>query len=168
MWALFGVLFVSGRVEVERFGGPAWSKGTTCRWMAQKAQCTSPPLKYLAIHIHEPARQRARDLVNTPLCEGAKTEKKGGGIVCGTQKSDRSSSLASAEIKVCSRTVLPGRGRAEHQKIGPLPQPRTKITTPSNNLVSSSQETLRCCGTHLHQPPIPHSPFSTPNFATTT
>src|ERR1039458_7718316 len=76
------------------------------------------------------------------LCERAKTEKKGGGIVCGTQKSDRSSSFASAEIKVCSRAVLPGRGRAEHQKIGPLPQPRTKITTPGNNLVSSSQETF--------------------------
>ena len=36
--------------------------GGTC---AQKAQCTSSPLKHLAIHIHEPSRQRARDLANT-------------------------------------------------------------------------------------------------------
>lgn len=35
-----------------------------CGGCAQKAQCTSSPLKYLAIHMHEPARQRARDLVN--------------------------------------------------------------------------------------------------------
>ena len=37
-----------------------------CGGCAQKAQCTSSPLKYLAIHMHEPARQRARDLVHTP------------------------------------------------------------------------------------------------------
>jgi hypothetical protein len=36
-----------------------------CETCAQKAQCTSSPLKYLAIHIHEPSRQRARDLANT-------------------------------------------------------------------------------------------------------
>src|SRR5579859_4106708 len=36
-----------------------------CGPCSQKVQCTNSPLKYLAIHIHEPARQRARDLVNT-------------------------------------------------------------------------------------------------------
>lgn len=36
-----------------------------CGTCAQKAQCTSSPLKYLAIHIHEPARQRERDLANS-------------------------------------------------------------------------------------------------------
>jgi Transposase DDE domain len=36
-----------------------------CGACAQKAQCTGSPLKYLAIHVHEPARQRARDLINT-------------------------------------------------------------------------------------------------------
>ena len=55
-----------------------------------------------------------------------------------------------------------GCGRAEHQKIGPLPQLRTKITRPGHNLVSSSQETLPSCGTHIHQLPIPHSLSSTP------
>ena len=37
-----------------------------CGACPQKAQCTTGQYKYLAIHIHEPARQRARDLVNTP------------------------------------------------------------------------------------------------------
>jgi len=32
---------------------------------AQKTQCTSSPLKNLAIHMHEPAQQRARELANT-------------------------------------------------------------------------------------------------------
>jgi hypothetical protein len=37
-----------------------------CGGCAQRTQCTRSPLKNLAIHVHEPARQRARDLVNTP------------------------------------------------------------------------------------------------------
>jgi transposase len=133
-----------------------------CGGCSQKAQHHGPV--QVSCHPHPRTRPATRSRLSQHcrLCERAKTEKKGGGIVCGTQKSDRSSSLASAEIKVCSRAVLPGCGRAEHQKIGPLPQPRTKITAPGNNLVSSSQETLWCCGTHIHQLPIPHSPFSTP------
>jgi hypothetical protein len=42
----------------------------------QKTQCTSSPLKYLAIRIHEPARQRARDLVNTPAFVDAQRKRK--------------------------------------------------------------------------------------------
>jgi Transposase DDE domain len=33
-------------------------------------------LKYLAIHIHEPARQRARDLVNTSAFVNAQRQRK--------------------------------------------------------------------------------------------
>jgi hypothetical protein len=40
--------------------------GSRKRCGPQKAQRTTGQYKYLAIHIHEPARQRARDLVNTP------------------------------------------------------------------------------------------------------
>ena len=36
-----------------------------CGICSQKAQCTSGRYKYLAIHIHESARQRARELANT-------------------------------------------------------------------------------------------------------
>jgi hypothetical protein len=37
-----------------------------CGACPQKAQCTTGQYNYLAIYIHEPARQRARDLANTP------------------------------------------------------------------------------------------------------
>src|SRR5450631_3819215 len=47
-----------------------------CGECAQKAQCTSSPLKYLAIHVHEAARQRARDLVNTPAFKNAQRQRK--------------------------------------------------------------------------------------------
>jgi transposase len=47
-----------------------------CGACSQKAQCTRSPLKYLAIHMHEPARQRARDLVHTPAFANAQRERK--------------------------------------------------------------------------------------------
>src|SRR6202041_3339606 len=49
---------------------------TLWRGGAQKAQCTTSPLKYLAIHVHEPARQRARDLANTPGFANAQRQRK--------------------------------------------------------------------------------------------
>jgi len=47
-----------------------------CGGCPQKAQCTSSPLKYLAIHMLEPARQRARDLVNTAAFVDAQRKRK--------------------------------------------------------------------------------------------
>jgi hypothetical protein len=47
-----------------------------CGACSQKAQCTTGQYKYLAIHIHEPARQRARDLANTPGFASAQRERK--------------------------------------------------------------------------------------------
>ena len=47
-----------------------------CGACAQKAQCTTSPLKYLAIHMHESARQRARDLANTPSFANAQRQRK--------------------------------------------------------------------------------------------
>ena len=40
--------------------------GKRCGACSQKAQCTSGRYKYLAIHMDETARHRARELVNTP------------------------------------------------------------------------------------------------------
>ena len=37
-----------------------------CGACSLKAECTSGPFRYLAIHVDEPARQRARDLAKTP------------------------------------------------------------------------------------------------------
>ena len=48
----------------------------TLRACAQKPQCTSGAFRYLAIHIHEPARQRARELANTPEFANAQRQRK--------------------------------------------------------------------------------------------
>ena len=50
--------------------------GQRCGACSQKAQCTSGRYKYLAIHMDEAARQRARELVNTPEFARAQRERK--------------------------------------------------------------------------------------------
>ena len=50
--------------------------GKRCGACSQKTQCTSGRYKYLAIHMHEPARQRARELANTPAFASAQRERK--------------------------------------------------------------------------------------------
>ncbi|MGB0077729.1 MAG: IS1182 family transposase [Candidatus Sulfotelmatobacter sp.] len=47
-----------------------------CGACSQKAQCTSGRYKYLAIHMDETARQRARELANTPEFAKAQRERK--------------------------------------------------------------------------------------------
>jgi hypothetical protein len=57
-----------------------------CGAGSQEAQCTSGAFRYLAIHMDEPARQRARELANTPEFAKAQRERKkeGGSTVRGT------------------------------------------------------------------------------------
>jgi transposase len=50
--------------------------GKRCGACSQKAQCTSGRYKYLAIHVHEPARQRARELAATPAFAQAQRHRK--------------------------------------------------------------------------------------------
>jgi transposase len=47
-----------------------------CGACSQKAQCTTGQYKYLAIHIHEAARERARELVKTPEFATAQRQRK--------------------------------------------------------------------------------------------
>src|SRR5579859_2670182 len=47
-----------------------------CGECALKSQCTSAAVRYLAIHMEEAARQRARELVNTPEFVGAQRQRK--------------------------------------------------------------------------------------------
>jgi hypothetical protein len=47
-----------------------------CGTCSQKAHCTGGRYKYLAIHIHEPARQRARELATTPAFAHAQRQRK--------------------------------------------------------------------------------------------
>src|ERR1700682_1403355 len=94
----------------------------------------------LTVEVSGPPRPRASPATRTRLnqyiclCRCAEEEKEGGGIVCGTQESDRTSPLALAEVKVCSRAVLPGRDCAKHKTAGSLPQPWTKATATRNDL----------------------------------
>src|SRR5450755_513234 len=50
--------------------------GKRCGACSQKTQCTSGRYKYLAIHMDETARQRARELANTPEFAKAQRERK--------------------------------------------------------------------------------------------
>jgi hypothetical protein len=47
-----------------------------CGACSPKAQCTTGRYKYLAIHIHEPVRQRARELAQTPEFAKAQRQRK--------------------------------------------------------------------------------------------
>src|ERR1700693_4023677 len=47
-----------------------------CGACALKAQCTSRAFRFLAIHMDEPARQRARELANTPEFAHAQRQRK--------------------------------------------------------------------------------------------
>jgi len=47
-----------------------------CGACSQKEQCTTGRYKYLAIHIHESVRQRARELAQTPEFEKAQRQRK--------------------------------------------------------------------------------------------
>ena len=50
--------------------------GKRCGACSQKAQCTSGRYKYLAIHMHEPARQRTRELAAMPAFAHAQGQRK--------------------------------------------------------------------------------------------
>ena len=47
-----------------------------CGACTLKAQCTSAAIRYLAIHMEEPARKRARELANTPEFAKAQRQRK--------------------------------------------------------------------------------------------
>ena len=47
-----------------------------CGACGLKAQCTSGTFRFLAIHMDEPVRQRARELANTPQFAQAQRERK--------------------------------------------------------------------------------------------
>ena len=80
---------------------------------------------------------RSRLSPHARLLEHTTGKKEGGSAARGTEESDRTSSFVPAEIKVCSRAVLPGGGCTKHQTIGPLPEPGTKAATRPDDLVSN-------------------------------
>jgi len=55
---------------------PISGSAKRCGACSQEAQCTSGRYEYLATHIHEPARQRARELAGTPEFSKAQHQRK--------------------------------------------------------------------------------------------
>jgi hypothetical protein len=64
------------RLECQEPNSCLHRKPQALRCVSAKAQCTTGQYKYLAIHMHEPARQRARDLVNTPASANSQRERR--------------------------------------------------------------------------------------------
>ena len=102
-------LYLSRWPVTQRYGGRVYRNrafnyiGTRkkCGPCSLRPQCTSAAFRGLIIHQNEPARQRARELANTPeFTKAQRQRKKGGGLVRGTQKSDRIAALAFAETQV--------------------------------------------------------------------
>ena len=95
-----------------------------CGPCALRPQCTSAAFRCLVIHQHEPARQRARELANTPEFAKAQRQRKKVEALFAELKNQiglRRLRLRTTEVR--ARTVLPGSGGAEHQATGALPQP---------------------------------------------
>src|SRR6185503_1196268 len=67
-------------------------------------------------------------------------KKEGGSLVRRTEESDRIAALASAEIQVRTRAVLPGSSGAEHQATGALPQSADSTGSAGRHLVEQRQE----------------------------
>src|ERR1035437_6586819 len=134
-----------------------------CGGCSQKAQCTTGQYKYLAIHIHEPARQRARDLVNTAAFVNAQRQRKKVEALFAELKNQSGvRRLRLRRIKFVREQFFLAAAAQNIKRLVRFLSQGPRPTAPGNNLVSSSQETLWRCGTHIHQLPIPHSPFSTP------
>ena len=94
-----------------------------CGPCALRPQCTSAAFRSLNIHQHEPARQRARELANTPeFAKAQRQRKKVEALFAELKKSDRTAPLASAEIEVRTGAVLLSGNGAEPETARPVPE----------------------------------------------
>ena len=114
-----------------------------CAACCQKAQCTSGRYKYLAIHVHESARQRARELAqHTRVFSSTTSAKESRGFVRGTKESYRAAPLAFTTHEVRSGTVLPGSSGAKHQATGAIPQRIDNTCSGNHQLNRGKKEKL--------------------------
>ena len=127
-----------------------------CGACSQKPQCTSGRYKYLAIHMHEPARQRARDLANTPAFANAQREqKKVEALFAELKNHDRTASRALTPLEVRAGAVLPGGGCTEHQTTSAVPRPTDNTHWGSRCLT----EVIEQIGDPCRRKDIPLTPF---------
>jgi transposase len=95
-------------------------------------QCRLPVPRYPPKRTSPATRTGAGE--HARVREGTAAKKEGGGLVRGTQESDRAASLASAEIEVRAGAVLLGGGCAEHQAARAIPQPTHHTDSSSHHL----------------------------------
>jgi transposase len=85
------------------------------------------------------------------------------GLVRGSLINPKATPLAPAQTEVRARAVLLSGSCAEHQTVGPLPQPRAKTAPRRDRLVSNPGKKLFPTAVLTpHQLPLLSSPFSTP------
>jgi len=100
-------------------------------------QCCLPGL---IIHQNEPARQRDAGVdQHARVRQSTEAKKEGGSLVRGTEGSDWTAVLASAETQVRARAVLPGSRRSEHHATGALPQSADNTCSTGHHLVERRQ-----------------------------
>ena len=97
-----------------------------CGPCEQRSQCTTGPFRYLAIHMNEAARQRARDLRTTPEFGQAQRQRKKVEALFAELKSHSHIGLHRLRLRrlkfITARAVLPGGHCPEHQAASPVPQ----------------------------------------------
>ena len=95
-----------------------------CGACALKAQCTSGAFRFLAIHMDEPARQRARELANTPEFAKAQRERKKVEALFAELKNQIGlRRLRLRRLKFVREQFFLAAAGPEPQATGPLPQP---------------------------------------------
>ena len=121
-----------------------------CGACSQKAQCTSGRYKYLAIHVHESARQRARELANTPeFSQAQRARKKVEALFAELKNHIGLRRLRLRRMKFVRGTVLPGSSGAKHQATGAIPQRIDKTCSGGHHLTEAKKK-----GSQR----VPHSP----------
>jgi len=113
-----------------------------CGPCSRRSQCTSAAFRSLVIHQNEPARQRARELANTPEFAKAQRQRKkeSGSTICGAQEPNRTASLAPAPLEVCTRAILVSSDGSEHQATGSVSHSGDNTRTGRYHLVRQEQD----------------------------
>ena len=121
--------YMRTRDSIHRKRSSFFGSRKKCGPCSLRPQCTRAAFRGLIIHQNEPARQRARDLVNTPAFAQAQRQRKKVEALFAELKNQiglRRLRLTTDEVR--SRAVLPRGGCAEYQAPGALPH-RTIRTT---------------------------------------
>ena len=135
-----------------------------CWASSQKAQCTAGQYKYLAIHIHEPVRQRARDLANTPSFANAQRERtKVEALFAELKNQIGLRRLRLRRLKFVQEQFFIAAAAQSIKRLVPFPQPRAAATAPSNDLVVYRRKLSLVALLTQHQPHFQATLFQQPH-----